>query len=107
VTTEKRVRLRRLPSVLDDRSAPHVISPLFTTSYVQGVGQQSTTDRASPASLVSLYLLFMSFAVSASAWIVASRSTRCREAISLLAIAYAVHAFTAPKAHRSTHGTCT
>src|SRR5215468_8794683 len=69
--------------------------------------QQSVTDNARPASLVSLYLLFMSFAVSASAWIVASRSIRCREAISLLAISYAVHALTAPNAHRSTHGTCT
>src|SRR6185369_4942308 len=69
--------------------------------------QQRTTERARPASLVSLYLLFMSLAVSARARIVASRSMRCREAISLLAIAYAVHALTAPKAHRSMHGTCT
>ncbi len=49
--------------------------------------QQSTTERANPASLVSLYLLFMSLAVSASAITVASKSTRCLEAISLLAIA--------------------
>src|SRR5258708_3102071 len=69
--------------------------------------QQSTTERANPASLVSLYLLFMSFAVSASAITVASKSTRCLEAISLLAIAYAVQAFTAPNAQRSMHGTCT
>src|ERR1044072_9214074 len=69
--------------------------------------QQRTTERARPASLVSLYLLFMSFAVSARACTVASKSTRCLDAISLLAIAYAVHALTAPNAHRSIHGTCT
>src|SRR6186997_154086 len=69
--------------------------------------QQSTTERARPASLVSLYLLFMSLAVWARASTVASKSTRCLDAISLLAIAKAVHALTAPKAHRSMHGTCT
>src|SRR3954451_14639836 len=69
--------------------------------------QQSTTDWARPASLVSLYLLFMSLAVWARAMTVSSKLTRCLEAISLLAIAYAVQAFTAPNAHRSMHGTCT
>ena len=38
--------------------------------------QQSVTDNASPASLVSLYLLFMSLAVSARAMMVWSRLTR-------------------------------
>src|SRR5262245_19378819 len=69
--------------------------------------QHSTTDCASPASLVSLYLPFMSFAVSANATIVSSRFTRCLDAISLVAIMKAVQAFTAPKAHRSMQGTCT
>src|SRR4249919_4013299 len=69
--------------------------------------QQSVTERARPASLVSLYLLFMSFAVWARAITVASKSTRCLDAISLLAIAYAVQALTAPKAQRSMQGTCT
>src|SRR6185369_795913 len=69
--------------------------------------QQSTTERARPASLVSLYLLFISLAVWASAITVSSNPTRCRDAISLLAIAYAVQALTAPNAHRSMHGTCT
>ena len=49
--------------------------------------QQSVTERARPASLVSLYFAFMSLAVSARAITVASKSTRCRDAISLLAIA--------------------
>src|SRR5437773_6063213 len=49
--------------------------------------QQSVTERARPASLVSLYLLFMSLAVSARAITVASKSTRCLDATSLLAIA--------------------
>jgi hypothetical protein len=49
--------------------------------------QQSTTDWARPASLVSLYLLFISFAVCASANTVSSKLTRCLDAISLLAIA--------------------
>jgi hypothetical protein len=52
-------------------------------------------------------LLFVSLAVSAIAVIVASRATRCLDSISLLAIAYAVHAFTAPNAHLSIDGTCT
>ena len=38
--------------------------------------QQSTTERASPASLVSLYLLFMSLAVWARAATVSSRPMR-------------------------------
>ena len=46
----------------------------------------------------------MSFAVWARAMTVSSKSTRCRDAISLLAIAYAVQALTAPKAQRSMHG---
>ena len=49
--------------------------------------QQSTTERARPASLVSLYLLFISFAVWASANTVSSKLIRCLDAISLLAIA--------------------
>src|SRR6516165_4909668 len=69
--------------------------------------QQRTRFAAKPASLVSLYLVLMSFPVSARVSIVVSRSTRCREAISFVAIETAVHAFTAPKAHRSMHGTCT
>ena len=52
-----------------------------------------------------LYLLFMSFAVCASAMTVSSKLIRCRDAISLLAIANAVQALTAPNAHRSMHGT--
>ena len=44
--------------------------------------QQSTTDWARPASLVSLYLLFISFAVWARAMTVSSKSMRCRDAIS-------------------------
>src|SRR5215203_5588523 len=71
------------------------------------VDQQSTTERARPASLVSLYLLFMSLAVWARAMTVASKLTRCLDAISLLAITKAVQALTAPNAHRSMHGTCT
>src|SRR3954447_7229884 len=51
------------------------------------IDQQSTTDCARPASLVSLYLPFMSFAVCASASTVSSKLIRCRDAISLLAIA--------------------
>jgi hypothetical protein len=54
---------------------------------VAPLDQQSTTERANPASLVSLYLLFMSLAVWARACTVASKSTRCLDAISLLAIA--------------------
>ena len=48
--------------------------------------QQSVTERARPASLVSLYLLFISFAVWASANTVSSKLIRCLDAISLLAI---------------------
>src|SRR4029079_6216813 len=69
--------------------------------------QQSTTDCVCPRSLVSLYLLFISLAVWASAITVSSKLTRCLDAISLLAIASAVQALTAPKAHRSMQGTCT
>src|SRR5262252_4439049 len=102
---------------------PQILVHPFSVGYVQltdGGGecvrylqfhrliyQQRTTDTASPASLVSLYLLFISLAVCAIAVIVASRSMRWRLAISLLAIAYAVHALTAPKAHRSIQGTWT
>ena len=59
------------------------------TSFERGASfdQQSTTERARPASLVSLYLLFISFAVWASAITVSSKLTRCLDAISLLAIA--------------------
>src|SRR6185369_17841592 len=49
--------------------------------------QQRVTDCARPASLVSLYLLFMSFAAGARAITVSSKSMRCLEAIALLAIA--------------------
>src|SRR4029077_9836028 len=73
----------------------------------QSSPQQSVTERASPASLVSLYLLFISLAVWANAAIVSSRPTRWLAAISLLAIAQAVHALTAPNAQRSMHGICT
>src|SRR4029453_8280171 len=77
------------------------------TSSESPLDQQRTTERANPASLVSLYLLFMSFAVWARACTVASKLTRCLDAISLLAIAKAVQALTAPNAQRSMHGTCT
>src|SRR6478735_5071330 len=69
------------------------------------VAQQRVRFWASPASLVSLYFGFMSLAVSASVLIVVSRSTRCRLAISLVAIMAATQAFTAPKAQRSMQGT--
>ena len=52
-------------------------------------------------------LLGMSLPVSARVLMVVSRSTRCRDAISLVAIMNATQAFTAPKAQRSMHGTCT
>src|SRR5256885_1316517 len=69
--------------------------------------QQSTRFAARPASLVSLYFVLMSLPVSARVLIVVSRSTRCRDAISFVAIMYAVQAFTAPNAQRSMHGTWT
>src|SRR6188472_2871690 len=74
---------------------------------VSGACQQSTTDTARPPSDVSLYLVFISLAVSAIADTVVSKSTRRLVGISLLAIMKPVHAFTAPKAQRSMHGTCT
>ena len=49
----------------------------------------------------------MSLAVWAIAAMVASKSIRCLDATSLLAMAQAVQALTAPNAHRSMHGTCT
>jgi hypothetical protein len=54
-----------------------------------------------------LYFEFISLAVSAIAETVVSKSTRRLVGISLLAIMKLVHAFTAPNAHRSMHGTCT
>ena len=54
--------------------------------------QQSVTDSASPASLVSLYLLFISLPVWAMAVIVSSKPTLCLDSISLLAMAQAVQA---------------
>ena len=58
--------------------------------------QQSVTETASPPSDVSLYFAFISFAVSAIAATVVSKSTRRCTGISLLAMAKPVHAFTAP-----------
>src|SRR5436190_23720120 len=69
--------------------------------------QQSVTDTASPPSDVSLYFEFISFAVSAIASTVVSKSTRRWAGISLLAIMKPVHDLTAPNAQRSMHGTCT
>src|SRR3954470_18120317 len=69
--------------------------------------QHSTTDTARPPSDVSLYLAFISFAVSAMAATVVSKSTRRFTGISLLAIMNPVQDFTAPKAQRSMQGTCT
>src|SRR3954469_2387966 len=69
--------------------------------------QQSTTETASPPSDVSLYFVFISFAVSAIAFTVVSKSRRRLAGISLLAIMKPVHALTAPNAQRSMHGTCT
>ena len=60
--------------------------------------QQRTRFAASPASLVSLYFVDMSRPVSARVLMVVSRSTRCLEPISFVAMRKAVHAFTAPNA---------
>ena len=54
--------------------------------------QQRTRFAASPASLVSLYFADMSRPVSARVLMVVSRSTRCLDAISLVAMRKAVHA---------------
>ena len=66
-----------------------LLAELFPAEFDRGApcDQQSTTERARPASLVSLYLLFISFAVWASASTVSSKLIRCLDAISLLAIA--------------------
>ena len=61
----------------------------FTTPHWNGYScrpQQSTRDTARPPSDVSLYFAFISFAVSAIAATVVSKSTRRFTAISLLAI---------------------
>ena len=58
--------------------------------------QQSVTDTASPPSEVSLYFAFISFAVSAMAATVVSKSTRRCTGISLLAISEA-----GPRLHRA------
>src|SRR5262245_52242734 len=82
-----------------DRRADQVRPP--------GSRQQRVRFWARPASLVSLYFVLMSLPVSARVLMVVSRSTRCRDAISLVAIRAATHAFTAPNAQRSMQGTCT
>ena len=64
-------------------------------------------DTARPPSDVSLYLAFISLAVSAMALTVVSKSTRRFAGISLLAIMNPVQAFTAPNAQRSMQGTWT
>ena len=64
-------------------------------------------ETARPPSDVSLYFEFISFAVSAIAVTVVSKSTRRFAGISLLAIMKPVQALTAPNAQRSMHGTCT
>ena len=64
-----------VPSLLGD-GQPAVANCPGTHSAVREFHQQSVTDSASPASLVSLYLLFMSLAVSARAMMVSSRLTR-------------------------------
>src|SRR5436190_23303625 len=74
---------------------------------LQKLFQQRTRFAARPASLVSLYFAPMSLPVWARVLIVVSRSTRCRDAISLVATMKATQAFTAPNAQRSMHGTCT
>src|SRR4249920_2356876 len=66
--------------------------------------QQSTRETARPPSDVSLYLAFISLAVSAMALTVVSKSTRRFAGISLLAIMNPVQAFTAPNAQRSIQG---
>src|SRR3954447_9595213 len=71
------------------------------------MAQHSTTETARPPSDVSLYFEFISFAVSAMAVTVVSKSTRRFAGISLLAIMKPVHDFTAPNAQRSMHGSCT
>src|SRR5690349_20773354 len=91
--------------------ADHLVTRLVTRSGGRGrqsaVRQQRTTETARPPSDVSLYFEFISLAVSAIAATVVSKSTRRLAGISLLAIMNPVHAFTAPYAHRSMHGTCT
>src|SRR6185436_20420745 len=81
----------------------------FTLCFLRELlfNQQSTRFAASPPSLVSLYFAPMSRPVSARVLIVVSRSTRWRDAISLVAIMNAIHAFTAPNAQRSMQGTWT
>ena len=60
---------------------------LFEIAETSGVaGQQSTRFAARPPSLVSLYFESMSLPVCARVLIVVSRSTRCRDSISLVAI---------------------
>src|SRR6187200_2059620 len=68
------------------KEAPRRTIPRPSSIEEPQFDQQSTTDWARPASLVSLYLLFMSLAVWARAVTVSSKLTRCLDAISLLAI---------------------
>ena len=58
----------------------------YDVEFICGLNQQSVTESASPASLVSLYLLFMSLAVWAMAVMVSSKPTLCLDSISLLAM---------------------
>src|SRR6476661_4435618 len=90
------------PSGADD-----VVRPGLTPGAWLDRRQQRTRLAANPPSLVSLYFVLMSRPVSARVLMVVSRSTRCRAAISLVAITKAIQALTAPKAQRSMQGTCT
>jgi len=62
-------------------------SPVRNAGVWARFDQQSVTERARPASLVSLYLLFISLAVWARAITVSSKLTRCLDAISFVASA--------------------
>src|SRR4029453_4248123 len=66
--------------------------------------QQRVSETARPPSEVSLYLLFISFAVIANACTVESKSTRRLAGISFEARRYPVQDLTAPNAQRSIHG---
>ena len=81
-------KLDRPPGAIAGKQRRLLVRTLLEPEFERGapVDQQSTTDKARPASLVSLYLLFISFAVWASANTVSSKLIRCLDAISLLAI---------------------
>ena len=96
---------RRAESADDGERDPRVST--VDAPPLEDRDQQRVRLRANPPSLVSLYFVLMSRPVWAMVAIVVSRSTRCRDAISLVAIMKAIQAFTAPKAHRSMQGTCT